>query len=228
MNSTVFFNIPCLFLSQPFTETCLHASKETKMISTVEILSGSANIGRYQNIQKPPNMAEKQFLTSPLFYSEPNFFSAAMSNEQHKNALANGMDSFLRPKPKQDMTIMKHFSAMEHHTASQIQKDPVNLAVFSSQNDYNDDSFDQKEIDVVGLDNNNTSSFISSLPATLRIPKASYPKISDTYHHFNFNNFATSAAAAAENYRWVLRVLWLPSPIFLEWAEMKHLTSVIK
>lgn len=145
-------------------------------------------------------MAEKQFLTSPLFYSEPSFFAAAMSNEQHKNALANGMDSFLRPKPKQDMTIMKHFSAMEHHAASQIQKDPVNLAVFSSRNDYGDDNSDQKEIDVVGLDNNNSSSFISSLPATLRIPKASYPKISDTYHHFNFNNFATSAAAAAENY----------------------------
>lgn len=173
------------------------------MISTVEILSGSANIGRYQNIQKPPGMSEKQFLTSPLFYSEPAFFAAAaaMSNEQHKHSLANGMDSFLRPKPKQDSTIMKslpHFPAMEHHHASsnsQIQKDPVNLAIFSSR-DFNDDNSDQKEIDVVGLDNNN--SFTSSLPAILRVPKASYPKMSDSaYHHFNFNNFATSA----ESYR---------------------------
>lgn len=197
MTSTVFF------LNQ-HSSLPIHR-KQKKMISTVEILSGSANIGRYQNIQKPPGMAEKQFLTSPLFYSEPTFFAAAaaMSNEQHKNALANGMDSFLRPKPKQDMTIMKslqHFSSMDHHhasNASQIQKDPVNLAVFSSRG-YHDDSSDQKEIDVVGLDNNN-SSYISSLPATLRIPKASYPKISDSaYHHFNFNNFATSA----ESYRW--------------------------
>jgi hypothetical protein len=156
------------------------------MISTVEMLSGT--IGRYQ---QKPGVVDKAYLNSPLFYTEPTFF--AMTNDQHK------MDSFLRPKqPKQQqqhMTIMKslpHFSPMEH-----VQKDPVNLAVFQSRAD--DDNSDQKEIiDVVGMDNNSSSSSssYSSLPASiLRAPKASYPKQltdSTAYHHFNFNNFATS------------------------------------
>lgn len=157
------------------------------MISTVEMLSGT--IGRYQ--QKPGVVDKSAYLNSPLFYTEPTFF--AMTNDQHHK-----MDSFLRPKqPKQQqqhMTIMKslpHFSTpMEH-----VQKDPVNLAVFQSRAD--DDNSDQKEIiDVVGMDNNTSSSYSSSLPASslLRAPKASYPKLSDAsaYHHFNFNNFATS------------------------------------
>lgn len=149
------------------------------MISTVEILSGSANIGRYQ---KPPVVDKQTYLNSPLFYTEPTFF--AMTHDQHKNS---HMDSFLRPKPKH-MTIMNkpHFPPMDAH----VQKDPVNLAVFQSSSSRNDDNSDQKEIDVVGMDNN---SYSSSLPAMLRTPKASYPKISESaYHHFNFNNFATS------------------------------------